>query len=94
MADKRGKRKKNALRTVGGEERRVSSITRRLHRGLVGKKFWIAVRSDLLLALCSASAYLAGMELAVNGSFALTADRILTAGAAAGSPSMPGYGTG
>ncbi len=84
MAKTPDKKKRRALRAAGGEERRVSSITRRLHLGLVRKKLWIFVRSDILLFLCSAAGYLAGTEIEAAGALVFDASRTLRTGTAAG----------
>ncbi len=68
-----------------GQVRRVTSITRKLHRSFILKKLGICVRTDVLLFLLSAASYLTGMEFSRNGWFFREADRALTLGASPGS---------
>ncbi len=80
-----GTRSKNRTPVPGGETKRVSSITRRLHLGLVRKKLGISIRLDVLLFLCSVIAYAAGLEIAKTGRISFDGTRSLTRGAAKGS---------
>lgn len=67
------------------EVRRVTSITRKLHRSFILKKLGICIRADVLFFLISCLTFLVGIEYGKNGAFFENADRSLNPGALRGS---------
>ena len=67
-------------RKAGAETRRVTSITRKLHRNLIVKKLGIYIRSDLLLFLAACAIYVIGLELGKLGTLSEDVSRDLIAG--------------
>jgi hypothetical protein len=62
VPDEKKNRKEIKERVPGDSSRRMSSITRRLHLMVVGKKLWIWILSDILLLFLLLAAFAAGIE--------------------------------
>ena len=66
---------------AGGEVRRVTSITRKLHRSFILKKLGIFIRMDVFFFVLAAAAFLAGQEYGKNGAIFREASRSIKRGA-------------